>query len=131
MKERIFAYGTLKVRDVQIALFGREVAGEPAQVKDWALFMSQEGYLFVKPSPDGVVRGMILELEPEEIEKADTWEDLNVYAREKCTAEDLHGSVRDVHIYTRRNASGRPYHGDGLYGKHLGDVLKDIRKLFG
>lgn len=129
MKEKLFAYGTLKDPDIQTALFGRRLIGYAAHVKNWGLYMSQEGYLFVKPHAGGRVEGLIVELESEDLEKADTWEDLNVYRREICCAVNK-DKEESVYIYTRRSALGSAYHGDGLHGRTISQILHDIEHLF-
>lgn len=129
MTEKLFAYGTLKDPDIQTALFGRQLNGIVAHVKNWGLYMSQDGYLFVKPSVGGRVDGLIFELESEDMEKADAWEDLNVYNREICSAVNQNSNEESVHIYTRRIAMGHAYHGTGLHGRDLSEVLRDIDHL--
>lgn len=129
MTEKLFAYGTLKDLDIQTALFGRQLNGMVAHVKNWGLYMAQDGYLFVKPSVDGRVDGLILELESEDMEKADAWEDLNVYNREICSAVNQNDEEESVHIYTRRIAKGHAYHGTGLHGRDLSEILRDIKHL--
>lgn len=130
MKEKLFAYGTLKDKDIQVALFGRQLIGYAAHIMDWGLYMGKEGYLFVKPCGGGRVDGLILELEPEDLDKADAWEDLNVYQREICRV--VHKNEEEsVYIYTRRSAEGSAYQGNGLHGRTVSEILHDIAQLFG
>jgi len=129
MAKKLFAYGTLKDPVIQTALFGRRLNGYAAHIKNWGLFMAQEGYLFVKPCAGGHVDGLILELESEDMEKADLWEDLNVYRREICCAVNDTGE-ESVYIYTRRSATGSAHHDDGLHGRNISEILQDIEHLF-
>lgn len=129
MKEKLFAYGTLKDPDIQTTLFGRRLIGYAAHVKNWGLYMAKGGYLFVKPYAGGRVEGLILELESEDMEKADAWEDLTVYSREVCCAI-AKNKAESVYIYTRRSAIGSAYHGDSLHGRTISEILRDIEHLF-
>lgn len=129
MTEKLFAYGTLKDPVIQAALFGRRLNGYAAHVKNWGLYMAKDGYLFVKPYPGGRVEGLILELESEDLDKADAWEDLTVYCREVSCAM-AKNKAESVYIYTRRSAVGSPHRGDSLHGRTISEILHDIKHLF-
>ena len=82
---RLFSYGTLRQREVQLATFGRELAGEPDALEGWVLgtvlirdesVVATSGlaeHLILTPG-DGVIEGVAFELTPEEITAADGYE---------------------------------------------------------
>lgn len=128
--DRLFVYGTLKDPDIRASLFGRRLHGVSAHVDNWGLFMGEDGYLFVKKTPGGRVNGLVLRLGPEDLEKADRWEDLTLYSRELCVAVPGHGEEVQAFIYTRQTGMGKPYHGFGLHNRLKSEIIRDIRKLF-
>ena len=82
---RLFSYGTLRQREVQLATFGRELAGEPDALEGWVLgtvlirdesVVATSGlaeHLILTPG-DGVIEGVAFELTPEELALADAYE---------------------------------------------------------
>jgi gamma-glutamylcyclotransferase (GGCT)/AIG2-like uncharacterized protein YtfP len=82
---RLFSYGTLQLREVQLATFGRELAGEPDALEGWVLgtvligdpdVISTSGlaeHLILRPG-EGVVEGVAFELTQAELEAADGYE---------------------------------------------------------
>ena len=81
----LFSYGTLRLREVQLATFGRELAGEADALEGWVLgtvligdpaVVSTSGlteHLILRPG-DGVVEGVAFELTQAELEAADSYE---------------------------------------------------------
>lgn len=81
----LFSYGTLQLREVQLATFGRELVGEPDALEGWVLgavlirdpnVVSTSGlteHLILRPG-DGVVEGVAFELTDPELEAADGYE---------------------------------------------------------
>ena len=87
----LFSYGTLRQRDVQLATFGRELAGEPDALEGYVLgtvtirdpdVVATSGlaeHLILRPG-GGVIEGMAFALTPEELALADAYETAD-YAR--------------------------------------------------
>ena len=92
--------------------------------------MSQDRYLFIKPLSGGRVYGAVLELDDQDLERADQWEDLTVYKRETCQVILCDGSGGKAFIYTRRLAEGTEYNGQSLHGLTLKKLREDIRNIF-
>ncbi|MBS1181848.1 MAG: gamma-glutamylcyclotransferase [Proteobacteria bacterium] len=84
----LFSYGTLQLRSVQLANFGRELKGRPDAMVGWHRAMveitdpevlRQSGethHPIVSPSGDPAdeVPGMVFEITPEELIAADSYE---------------------------------------------------------
>lgn len=85
---RLFSYGTLQTRQVQIATFGRELAGEPdalpgyvlgrLQIRDAAVVATSGAshHPIVRPSgnPDDSVAGTVFAISQAELVAADGYE---------------------------------------------------------
>jgi hypothetical protein len=85
---RLFSYGTLQQREVQLATFGRELAGAPDVLEGFALEMleitdpaviatsGKTHHPILRRTGDlaDQVEGTVFELTPEELAKADDYE---------------------------------------------------------
>ena len=103
---RLFSYGTLRQREVQLATFGRELAGEPDALEGWVLgtvlirdesVVATSGlaeHLILTPG-DGVIEGVAFELTPEELALADAYESAD-YRRIEVTLSS--GSPAFVYV---------------------------------
>ncbi len=92
---RVFSYGTLRQREVQLATFGRELEGAPDALEGWVLstvlirdpdVVTASGlaeHLILKPG-DGVVDGVVFEITEAELARADAYE-TDDYARANVT----------------------------------------------
>jgi gamma-glutamylcyclotransferase (GGCT)/AIG2-like uncharacterized protein YtfP len=85
--ENLFSYGTLRQEDVQLATFGRRLAGRPDALVGYALKITQvqdlsfaakngahQRTLQFTGSASDVVEGEALALTPQELEQADEYE---------------------------------------------------------
>jgi gamma-glutamylcyclotransferase (GGCT)/AIG2-like uncharacterized protein YtfP len=84
----LFSYGTLQDKAVQLANFGRELAGKPdamlGYVQTWVEIVDpqviatsgQMHHPILRPDPDtsGEIPGTVFEITPEELEAADRYE---------------------------------------------------------
>ncbi len=114
-KRWLFSYGTLQDPDVQKALFGSTRLKKNAKLPGWSLYASQaDGYLFIKPDSSGTVNGCILEVDTDDLQKADQWEEVPYYIREKVPVTLDDNTKQEVWVYTRRSAIGEPYAGTQL-----------------
>ena len=129
MKHTLFAYGTLKDPDIQKALFEKEPNMKEAHVPGWSLHIASDGYLFIKPMLDRSVDGVLLELDKEDLDRADLWEDVPTYRRERLSARTESDEIVGVWAYTRRYAAGEPYLEDNI-GHHKKDVvIREIHEM--
>jgi hypothetical protein len=85
---RLFSYGTLQLKGVQLATFGRELAGEPdalpgfvrdlVEIKDPHVVATsgETHHPIVRPSatPRDFVEGTVFAISPAELEAADRYE---------------------------------------------------------
>jgi len=78
----LFSYGTLRDRDVQLANFGRELAGRPDVLPGYILRMGAE-YANAIPTgnPEDAVPGVVLKLTEKEMAAADAYEEDADYRR--------------------------------------------------
>lgn len=106
MLHKVFVYGSLLKRQTQKELFGVNLpVFSKAVIKDWVLINDKE-YPYIMPSDGKSVQGSVVHLTPEQLEKADQWEEVpHVYQREKVTVRTTDGSFFNVWAYTRRNPS--------------------------
>lgn len=84
--EKIFAYGTLKNKDVQENIFGRILKGTPEIIVGYVLKeihieeefgLTQYPIIMETQNPEDHINGMVYELTFEEVMKADTYEGLH------------------------------------------------------
>lgn len=101
---KVFAYGSLLKRQTQKELFGQSLpVFSKAVLKDWVLIKSKN-FPYILPSEGKLVEGSVLQLTPQQLEKADQWEEIpTVYQREKLTVRTADGSYFNVWAYTRRH----------------------------
>lgn len=123
-KQHLFSYGTLRDQSVQRIIFGNTVPMRPAVLNDWSLHKGANGYLFIKPESGKNVSGMILTISQEQLYRADQWEEVPLYLREKVWVSADSGQ-KEVWVYTRRDGSGKPFDNkNSVSGLALQDVLK-------
>ena len=79
----LFSYGTLQQSEVQVAVLGRTVSGEPDALGGFVeapILIEGETYLTLRPG-DGVVRGVVLQLSNDELRAVDAYEGTAHYVR--------------------------------------------------
>lgn len=103
---KVFVYGTLLKRQTQQELFGQNLpVFSKAVLKDWVLIKGKD-YPYIMPSDGKSVKGSVLQLTQEQLQKADEWEEVpGIYQREKLTVRTTDGSFFNVWAFTRRNPS--------------------------
>lgn len=102
----LFSYGTLRQREVQLATFGRELAGEPDALEGYVLgtvlirdesVVATSGlaeHLILRPGAD-VIEGLAFAVTPEELALADAYETAD-YMRVEVTLKS--GRVAYVYV---------------------------------
>jgi gamma-glutamylcyclotransferase (GGCT)/AIG2-like uncharacterized protein YtfP len=98
----LFSYGTLQAKDVQRAVFGREVQGREDSLPGYEVCMLAVGgaqYANVAPSSNvgQAVRGTVLEVTQEELGAADAYEEDARYSRSRVTLAS--GDEAWVYVY--------------------------------
>jgi len=82
----LFSYGTLRHKDVQIAIFGRDLTGREDSLPGYARAITQSGeelYFNIEPSssPEDAVSGIVFEITEQELAAADRYEKDRKYSR--------------------------------------------------
>lgn len=127
-KHWLFTYGTFQDPEIQKILFGNTRKTRQATLKAWSLFASDDdGYLFIKPDSNGLIKGSVMELDETDLHIADRWEDVPFYEREKVVVQLEDGSEIQVWAYTRRQGTGTPYSGNQYSLKDRETVLAIAR----
>jgi gamma-glutamylcyclotransferase (GGCT)/AIG2-like uncharacterized protein YtfP len=108
MMEHLFAYGTLLDPDVQLAVIGRRLNGEPDSLTKYRLSSLLDGsaYPNIVGDPSGRVEGRVLEITIEELDRMDDYEG-DLYIRERIALDS--GRYAWVYIGTSRpNDESKP-----------------------
>lgn len=95
--EKLFAYGTLKDKDIQENIFGRSLSGTPDRLIGYVINHIEieeefglEKYPIITATnnPDDIVTGIVYDISEEDVHLADTYEGLH-YKRIEVTLESL------------------------------------------
>lgn len=95
--EKLFAYGTLKNKDIQETIFGRTLSGTPDRLIGYVINYIEieeefgiEKYPIITATnnPDDIVTGFVYDISVEDVNRADTYEGLH-YKRIEVTLESL------------------------------------------
>jgi gamma-glutamylcyclotransferase (GGCT)/AIG2-like uncharacterized protein YtfP len=123
----VFAYGTLRDREYQRALFGRELQMLPARLNDWMTVVAEGGFLSIVPTPGGWVDGDLLVVDDTTLAIADAGEEIPLYERVRLETEVAVGGAVTAWVYVRATASRvRPE--PGALAEHSREhVLEQIR----
>lgn len=82
----LFSYGSLQYKDVQIAIFGRELPGRRDSLPGYHRAITQVGnvlYFNIEPSsdPEDAVSGTLFEITDQELAAVDRYEEERAYGR--------------------------------------------------
>lgn len=97
MVNRIFAYGTLNLHEVQDWLWGEEKQGRVKQLDDYRLNSYPSGIYYITKEFGETVAGKVYEINDEQLKRTDAYEGA-AYTREKVTID---GEI--VNVYVRSN----------------------------
>ncbi|OYX80053.1 MAG: gamma-glutamylcyclotransferase [Flavobacteriales bacterium 32-34-25] len=95
--EKLFAYGTLKSKDIQENIFGRSLKGVPDRLIGFVINYIEieeefgiEKYpiIVATENPDDIVTGLVYDISEEDVNLADTYEGLH-YKRIEVTLESM------------------------------------------
>jgi gamma-glutamylcyclotransferase (GGCT)/AIG2-like uncharacterized protein YtfP len=86
----LFSYGTLRHKDVQLATFGRELAGREDSLPGYVRAITEAGgvlYYNIEASsnPEDSVSGTVVEITEQELAAADRYEKERGYRRTRVT----------------------------------------------
>ena len=79
---------------------------QSSRLDGWLLHRTIDGYLFIKPSNNSFVEGMLLSLTGEQLHRADRWEEVPLYIRELVNVSTATNKKMQAWAYTRRNSDG-------------------------
>ena len=94
MTNRVFAYGTLNLSDVQTWLWGEEKQGKVKQLDDYKLHSYPSGIYYITKEFGDTVAGKVYELTDEQLKATDGYEG-NAYTRERVTID---GEIVNVYV---------------------------------
>ena len=94
---RIFAYGTLNLHDIQQWLWNEQKSGSVARLDDFELNVYPSGIYYIEKRFGETVAGKIYELTPEQMKRTDAYEG-KAYTREIVNIE---GQLVNVYVRTR------------------------------
>lgn len=75
--ELLFVYGTLKDRNQQQAILGRQLVGKPGRLRGYRLKTLREGrsvYPIIEEGGGEIVDGVVLEVSDEDLKRLDVYE---------------------------------------------------------
>ena len=125
----LFAYGTLRDREYQEALFDRTVPARPATLPGWRTVVADGGYLTIVPAAGDEVTGDLLTLDDAALALADAWEEVPRYERVAVVVRTAEGSTVSAQVYVRPSDS-RERAPEGILARHpRAHVLAQIRQL--
>jgi gamma-glutamylcyclotransferase (GGCT)/AIG2-like uncharacterized protein YtfP len=112
----LFAYGTFRRTAWREAILGARYPERPATLRGYRRIACASGYLSLRETArdDGVVAGVLVDLDELGWRIADRWEEVPKYARTFVVAETANGAIEAV-TYLRRNAgAATPFDEDRL-----------------
>ncbi len=125
----VFAYGTLRDREYQRALFDRTLPMRPATLAGWLAVVAEGGYLTLVRAPGETVAGDLLTVDAGALALADAWEEVPLYERLAAEARTADGSTVAAWVYVRPSAS-RERPPQGMLARHdRPTVLAQIRRF--
>ena len=98
---RLFAYGTLKSKEVQKKLLGHTLDSYKATLYGYSINKAEEYYNAVK-SNGGFIKGEVLLINSEDLLRIDQWEEVPLYLKEKVTVQTTSGK-EFAYIYLKKD----------------------------
>lgn len=98
MANRVFAYGTLNLHEVQSWLWGEEKQGRVKQLDDYKLSCYDSGIYYITKEFGETVAGKVYELTDEQLKRTDQYEGA-AYTREKVTID---GEIVNVYVRSKK-----------------------------
>lgn len=97
MVNRIFAYGTLNLHEVQDWLWGEEKTGRVKQLDDYRLNSYPSGIYYIEKEFGETVAGKVYEIDDEQLKRTDAYEGA-AYTREQVTID---GELVNVYVRSK------------------------------
>lgn len=75
--EKLFTYGTLQVPEIQKSVFHRTTQGTPDALEGFekhTMLFGAQPYPIIEAKPGSEVKGLVIEVTPEELEAIDSYE---------------------------------------------------------
>ncbi|WP_181898399.1 gamma-glutamylcyclotransferase family protein [Alteromonas aestuariivivens] len=114
MREWLFAYGTLLNAKLQRQMFLGCLPHIGATLHGWQIRLGQDGYRFICPANKMWVEGGLLRLNQAQLRRADLWEEVPKYRRERVRVQTGKRRFQTAWVYTRRDGKGRKPLGDEM-----------------
>ncbi|WKY48060.1 gamma-glutamylcyclotransferase family protein [Eubacteriaceae bacterium ES3] len=130
--ELLFSYGTLRDEYVQKKIFGKKIPSKSGKLSDYQVKMDADGFFNLVPG-NQCVYGRVLQLTSEELLRADQWEEVPVYEREKIQVE-MDGESVEAWFYERKRvreekAVRKNDINSGLKKENLDELLEAFCKV--
>ncbi|MBE5820477.1 MAG: gamma-glutamylcyclotransferase [Clostridiales bacterium] len=104
---KLFVYGTLKSKKVQVELLGKELNLKTAEITDYALYEAEDGFYFIKKEKNKSVKGYILEIDDYDLKICDAYEMCpTMYQRKKIKAM-CNNEIVQAYVYVRVDEVGK------------------------
>lgn len=98
MTNRVFAYGTLNLSNVQTWLWGEEKQGRVRQLDDYKLHSYPSGIYYIDKEFGETVAGKVYELTDEQLKATDRYEG-SAYIRERVAMD---GGIVNVYVRSKK-----------------------------
>jgi gamma-glutamylcyclotransferase (GGCT)/AIG2-like uncharacterized protein YtfP len=108
----LFGYGTLCHPAWRRAILGADYPARAARLHGWRRVALASGYLSLVPSANGIVEGVVIDLDQTGWLIADAWEEVPRYARIEVTAHTANGPLEAVIYVCEGEAGGIPFESD-------------------
>lgn len=103
----LFVYGSLKSKEVQKELFGKELKSQKAELKNYALYEAEDGFYFIKESCKDVIKGYLLEINDFDLEICDAFEECPKMYQRKLINVSANGNEKEAYVYIRVDNVGK------------------------
>lgn len=127
----LFAYGTFRRTAWRDAILGAPYPERPATLRGYRRIACASGYLSLRETArgDGVVAGVLVDLDELGWRIADRWEEVPKYARTNVVAETANGPIEAVTYLCRNADAATPFDEEGLALIADGEVEAAIERF--
>ncbi|MBH1941277.1 gamma-glutamylcyclotransferase [Mobilitalea sibirica] len=126
----IFIYGTLKDREFQRYLFGKELEMVNATLDNYKIYSDLDGYYYIENSKGNSINGKIIEVTDKELEIIEAWEEVPMYIRKECKVTIEGGIHKIVDAYFKRSTFGKiEVDNQSTTRNNRDDIIKEIELM--
>lgn len=112
---KLFTYGTFQHPYVQEKILGRVIEGRPGVLEGYAVNCALD-YYDVAEDAKSSIRGLVLDIAEQELDRADLWENVPLYTRKLLPVRTEQGMEEaTVYVMTERPKEFRKLEVNGTY----------------